>query len=101
MKNQGEGGGVSCRHSGVQTFGLVVIAAGEFADDVAYEILGVAEEHEGLVQVIEGIVDAGKTSGHAALDDYDGARFVDVQDGHAEDGAARVGTRGGIADAVV
>jgi hypothetical protein len=43
MKNQGEGGGVSRRHSGVQTFGSVVIAAGEFADDVAYEVFGVAE----------------------------------------------------------
>ncbi len=31
--------------SSVQPPESVVIAAGEFADDVAYEILGVAEEH--------------------------------------------------------
>src|SRR5216684_9040848 len=59
---------------------LVVIAAGEFADDVAYEVFGVAEEHQRLVEVIQRVVDAGKTGGHAALDDHDGARFVDVQD---------------------
>ena len=36
-------------------------AAGELADDVADEALGVAEEHQGLVEVIERIIDAGET----------------------------------------
>src|SRR5713226_4502479 len=67
---------------------LVVVAAGDFADDVAYEILGVAEKHQRLVQVVQRVVDASEAGSHAALDDHDGARFVHVEDGHAEDGAA-------------
>ncbi len=62
-------------------------AAAEFADDVADEFFGVAEQHQSVVEVIERIVDAGETGGHAAFDDHDGARFVHVDDGHAEDGA--------------
>src|SRR6266478_6779112 len=101
MKKQGEGGGVSLRHPDLQTFSSVVIATtAQFADDVAYEILGVAEEHQRVVQVIQRVVDAGEAGGHAALDDHDGARFVYVQDGHAEDGAGGVGARGGIGDIV-
>src|SRR6266436_4831305 len=89
------------RGVGGARLGLVVaVAAGEFADDVAYEILGVAEEHQRVVQVIQRVVDAGEAGGHAALDDHDGARFVDVQDGHAEDGAGGVGAGGGIGDIV-
>src|SRR5260370_725664 len=79
---------------------VVAVAAGEFADDVAYEVFGVAEEHQGLIQVVQRVVDAGEAGGHAALDDHDGAGFVDVQDGHAEDGAAGIGARGGIGDVV-
>src|SRR5260370_32535472 len=77
---------------------MVAVASAEFADYVAYEIFGVAEEHEGLVEVIQRVVDAGEAGGHAALDDHDGARFVHVQDGHAEDGAGGVGASGGSGD---
>src|SRR5713101_1891514 len=90
----------SFQPSSVQHPESVVIAAGEFADDVADEILGVAEEHQRLVEVVQRVVDAGEAGGHAALDDHDGAGFVDVDDGHAEDGAARIGARGGIGDIV-
>src|SRR5260370_27233629 len=79
---------------------VVAVAAGEFADDVAYEVFGVAEEHQGLVEVVQRVVDAGEACGHAALDDHDGAGFVDVEDGHAVDGAAGVGARGGGGDIV-
>ena len=33
----------------------------EFAHDCADELFGIAEQHEGVVEVVEGIVDAGKT----------------------------------------
>src|SRR5260370_1334779 len=53
---------------------VVAVAAGEFADDVAYEVFGVAEEHQGLVEVVQRVVEAGGACGHAALDDHCGAR---------------------------
>src|SRR6266851_5356890 len=46
---------------------VVAVAAGEFADDVADEVLGVAEEHQGLIQVVQRVVDAGEAGGQAAL----------------------------------
>src|ERR1700735_2342085 len=87
-----------CRET--KALAAVTAAAGEFADDVADEIFGVAEEHQGFVEIVERVVDAGETSGHAALDDHHGARFVDVEDGHAVDGACGIGARGGIGDVV-
>src|SRR6266849_301339 len=62
----------SFQPSSVQHPESVVIAAGEFADDVADEILGVAEEHQGLIQVVQRVVDAGEAGSHAALDDHHG-----------------------------
>src|SRR6266478_1806731 len=50
---------------------LVVVAAAQFADDVAYEVFGVAEEHQRVVEVVQRGVDAGEAGGHAALDDHD------------------------------
>ena len=76
------------------------MAAAEFADDGADELFGVAEEHQGVVEVIERVVDAGEAGVHAALDDHDGVGLVDVEDRHAEDGAGCVGARGGVDDVV-
>src|ERR1700735_2810550 len=100
-----EGAAPNCRlHRGgcreTKVLAVVTAAAGEFADDVADEIFGVAEEHQSFVEIVERVVDAGETGSHAALDDHDGARFVDVENGHAVDGAGGVGARGGICDVV-
>src|ERR1700733_3681657 len=79
---------------------ILLMAAAEFADDCAYELFGVAEEHESAVEVVERVVDSGETGAHAAFDDHDGVGFVDVEDRHAEDGAGLVGARGGVGDVV-
>src|SRR5260370_20150791 len=76
---------------------LLVVAA-EFADDRADEGFCVAEEHERAVKIVERIIDARKTCGHAALDDHHGARLVDVQNRHAVDWTAGIGARGGVSD---
>ena len=65
----------------------VAAAAGKFADDGAYEAFGVAEEHQGFVEVVERVIDSGEARGHAALDDHYRVRLVHVENRHAEDGA--------------
>src|SRR2546421_12369233 len=59
------------------TFARLVVAVGaaELADDVADEVLGVTEEHQRAVQIIEGVVDSGEARGHAALYDHYRAGF--------------------------
>jgi len=39
---------------------LSVPAARHFLHDIAYEGFGIAEEHQGLVKIVEPIVDAGE-----------------------------------------
>jgi hypothetical protein len=46
------------------------------AHDAAHKTLGVAEEHEGFVFVVERVIDAGEAGVQAALDDHDGAGLV-------------------------
>src|SRR5271166_1674292 len=46
--------------------------ARQLLHDVSYELLGVAEEHQGVVEVVERVVDAGEAWAHAALDDHHG-----------------------------
>ena len=87
---------VSCPYKGLQ----LVAGAGELLDDFADEFFRVAEEHQGVVEVVERIIDSGEAGGHAALDDHHGAGLVHVDDGHAVDGAGLIGARGGIGDVV-
>src|SRR6185503_5861613 len=75
-------------------------AAGQLANDVIDERLGVAKEHKRFAKIVERIVDAGKAWAHAAFDDHDGAGLVHVENGHAEDGAGGIGAGGGIGDVV-
>lgn len=65
-------------------------AAGQFADDVADEVFGVTEEHQIIVEVVQRIIDAGKSSRHAALNHHYRARFVYIENWHAVNWAARV-----------
>ncbi len=60
----------------------------------------VAEEHQSVGEVIQRVIDSGETWAHAALDDHDGLSFVDVEDGHAEDGAGLISAGGGVGDVV-
>lgn len=41
-----------------------LVAGTQALDDLAEEALGVAEQHESLVQVVEVVVNAGKADGH-------------------------------------
>src|SRR5882757_491230 len=76
------------------------VSAAKFADDGTYERFCVAEKHECTVQIVERIIDARETRGHAALNHHDSSRFVHVQHGHAENRARSVGARGGVGDVV-
>src|SRR5262249_46498049 len=58
------------------------------------------EEHQGFVEVVERVIDAGKTGAHAAFDDHDGARLIDIENRHPKDGARLVGARSRIGDVV-
>jgi catechol 2,3-dioxygenase-like lactoylglutathione lyase family enzyme len=56
----------------------LALAAAQFADDVAHEAFGVAEEHEGFLKVVKRIVDTRETWAHAAFNDHHRARFIYV-----------------------
>jgi hypothetical protein len=79
---------------------MTKLVSAELAHDGADELFGVAEEHQGVIEVVEGIVDAGETWAHAALDHHHGVGFVDIEDGHAVDGAGGVRSGGGVGDVI-
>src|SRR5258705_4954585 len=72
----------------------VAVTAGKFADNGAHEILGIAEEHQGFIQVVERVIDSRESRSHTSLDDHHGACLVDVENRHSEYRAARIGARG-------
>src|SRR6058998_1420877 len=53
-------------------------------------VFGVAEEHHGLRVQEQRVLDSGEAGVHAALEDDDLLRLIDVQDRHAVDGTSRV-----------
>ena len=65
-------------------------------NDVIHKRLGIAEEHQRLVEIINRIVDAGEARTHAALDDHDRVGLVDIQNRHAVNGTGGIGARRGI-----
>src|SRR5271154_5802889 len=79
---------------------LIVAGAAELANDVSHERFCVAEEHEGLVEVVERIVYSGEAGTHAAFDDHHSAGFIDVENWHPVYWAARVGASRGIRNVV-
>ena len=74
--------------------------AGERLDDVAEHRLGVAEQHQRVVAVVELVVDAGKARVHRALVRDDELGLVGVDDRHAVDRALVVVPRRRIDDVV-
>src|SRR5208283_4133237 len=58
------------------------------------------EEHQVIVEVIERVVDSGKSRTHAALDHHYGARLVHIENGHTIDRAAGVAASRRIGDVV-
>src|SRR3984957_9820726 len=78
----------------------LVRSASQFVDQTVHKRLGVSEQHESVVKIVERVVDAGKAWAHAAFDDHHGAGLVYVEDRHTENGAGLVGARGRVGDIV-
>src|SRR4051794_26285916 len=75
-------------------------AVAEFLGEGAHHALGVAEEHEGLLEEVDLVLDAGEARVHAPLDRHDGAGLVHLEDRHAVDRAALVVPGGRVDDVV-
>ncbi len=58
-------------------------AAGQLSHNVPYKPLGVAEEHQGFILVVQRVIDAGEAGVQAPFDHHDGARLVHIEDGYA------------------
>src|SRR6202051_3222369 len=78
---------------------LAVIASHPL-DDILGHLLGVAEQHHGVVTVEQGIVDAGIARCERALDEHHGAGLPDLQYRHAVDRRFRIVLGGRIGDVV-
>src|ERR1035441_3801347 len=72
---------------------LYIHSRRQFLQDLGDECLGIAEQHQGLIHVIQIVVDAGEAGIHGALDHHDGVGLVDVQNRHAENRARFIGAR--------
>jgi hypothetical protein len=63
-------------------------------------LLGVAEQHHGVVAEEQLVLDAGIARGHAALDEQHGLGLFHVQHRHAVDRRGRIGLGGRVGDVV-
>src|SRR5215203_1507452 len=79
-----------------------LLGAPQCGDDILEALLGVGEEHHGLVLVVEeGVIHAGEAGAQATLDEDDPLRVLDLQDGHAAYGAVLLLVFGRRVDDVV
>ena len=69
-------------------------------DDLLAHLLGVAEQHHGVVGEEQRVIDARITRRHAAFDEQHRARLFHVQDRHPGDRAGRVGLGGRVGHVV-
>src|ERR1700761_4478977 len=76
------------------------VSVRKLADDFAHKSFCLAKEHQGLIPVVERIIDSSEAWAHATLDHHDSLSLVHVDDGHAVDGAGLVGARGRIRNVV-
>src|ERR1019366_5514749 len=68
--------------------------------DAADKCLGVAKQHQGVIEIVERVIDARKARIHAALDDHYGMGFVHVEDRHPVDWARSIGAGGRVGNVV-
>src|SRR3954453_6587532 len=68
-------------------------SASQRLQDVIHHLLGVIEQHHGVVAEEPFVLDAGVARAHPALDEQNGLRPVNVQDRHAEDRRLRISLR--------
>src|SRR3954454_1562508 len=67
---------------------------------VIHHLLGVTEQHHGVVAEEQFVLDARVARAHPALDEQHGLGAVHVQDRHAEDRRLRIGLRRWVSDVV-
>src|SRR6266403_3766337 len=91
--------GMPCYESHLH-LGLLAVSSAEFAHDAAYKDLGVSKQHQGVIEIVERVIDAREARIHAALDDHHGVGFVNVEDWHPVDGAGSIGAGGRVGDVV-
>src|SRR5258708_32388531 len=78
----------------------VIAASGQRLADLLGHLLGVAEQHHGVVAIEQRIVDAGISRRERALAEHDGAGLPYLQHRHAVDRGLGVILGGGVGDAV-
>src|SRR5215475_1015204 len=83
-----------------RSLSLGVTRARQFADNASHKGLRVAEQHQGVVEIVERIVDAGESGTHSTLDDHHRVGFVDVQNRHSVDRTGSVAARSGVGDVI-
>src|SRR6266446_9949115 len=91
--------GMPCYESHLH-LGLLAVSSAEFAHDAAYKDLGVSKQHQGVIEIVERVIDAREARIHAPLDDHHGVGFVNVEDRHSVDGAGSIGAGGGVSNVV-
>src|SRR3954453_15023296 len=72
----------------------------ERLEDLVDDLLGVAEQHHGVVAEEQLVLHAGVARAHAALDEQHRLRPVDVEDRHAEDRRLRIRLGSRVRDVV-
>src|SRR5579885_1756963 len=94
LVEEGTGGGGKIH--GQQTGGTAPLgmpAMAQLPDDLADKSLGISEEHQGLLIIIEGIIDARNSFFHSSLDDHHRLPPVLTEYWHAVYGAAAIRAR--------
>src|SRR5262245_15415557 len=72
----------------------------EVLQDRVDDLLAVAEQHHGVVREVALVLDTGLAGAHAAFDEEDRLRLLDVEDRHAEDRRGRIRLGGRVRDVV-
>src|SRR5215471_7368041 len=73
-----------------------LVARPEFLHDARHETLGVTEQHQCLVHVVQLIVDACEAGAHAALDHHYRAGLIGIEYWHTRDGAVLIASGKGV-----
>src|ERR1035441_5021594 len=84
----------------VRNIRLLAVSSAEFAHDAADKCLGVAKQHQGVVEIVKRVINACETGIHTALDDHHRMGLIHVEDRHPVDGAGSIGASGGVGDII-
>src|SRR5208283_371809 len=79
---------------------LLAVSSAELAHDAADKCLGISKQHQGVIEIVERVINTREARIHAALDDHHGMGLVDVKDWHPVDGAGSIGAGGRVSNVV-